>query len=437
MFGRKKNAKNTNSEPSHDALKSLKEGDAAEFFKDFLGYQSETEQMKDAARASKQSAAILIPQIPIGSGPSAGWFGGNAMLPEGMAWPEQDGQKLLFVGQIQLGALPKGIWSGVGLRSGWLGVFLPGQGDFKPTVLHFDGPLVEAQAPPPNSAAWTRIFNFNEPKSFALPRWPLIVETRPGNELHANDTPASQEQTDSGNLLDPAFHPFDRETVWLLLSTMTETVTRMAKEVIRFPAMKKLRPADAVWFERQKPIVFQTFERFFEIEGRMRSKSEFDTKQITDCIDELATLNAYDNQYLRNDDEGYCEMVLRETMLLDEQPNYFNLMRWWPEYRVGLTNHAIKAYTSNPTSLPPALRERLETTWQNQTRGGLGAMGHAPQGHIYTPHGPGTPNEVLLEIHTSNLVGWIWGDCYSLVLLIDRDALRRGDFSNLLFDITN
>ena len=64
-------------------------------------------------------------------------------------------------------------------------------------------------------------------------------------------------------------------------------------------------------------------------------------------------------------------------------------------------------------------------------------MGHAPVGHIYTPHGPDSPNEVLLEIHTSNITGLIWGDCYSLVLLIDRQALRRGDFSKVTFDITN
>ena len=64
-------------------------------------------------------------------------------------------------------------------------------------------------------------------------------------------------------------------------------------------------------------------------------------------------------------------------------------------------------------------------------------MGHAPMGHIYTEHGPDSPNEVLLELPTSKLMGWIWGDCYSLVLLIDRERLRRGDFSAIQFDITN
>jgi Domain of unknown function (DUF1963) len=437
MFWRKKSNPITNSEFRRGVNESLKDSEAAALLKDFIEHQSETEQMKDAARSSERPAALLIPQIPIGLGPSVGWFGGNAMLPEGMAWPEQDGQKLLFVGQINLAALPRDLWSGLGPRSGWLGIFLPGNGEFRPTVLHFDGALVEAKAPPPNSAAWTRIYNFDEPKTFVLPRWPLIVETRPGNELHANDASASPQKPSQGSLLDPAFHPFDRETVGLLFSSMTETVSRMARQIVRFPAMKKLRPADAAWFERQKPIVFETFVRFFEIEGRMRAKREFDPAELTGCVEQLAQLDAFEMQYLRNDDEGYCELVLREPKLLNVKSGYSDILQWWTSYEAGLTSHAIKAYTSDPAKLPSALRSRLETVWQHETRGGLGAMGHAPQGHIYTPHGPESPNEVLLEIHTSKLAGWIWGDCYSLVLLIDRSDLRRGDFSNVNFDITN
>src|SRR5688572_2551377 len=100
MFGRKK--------PSDGARA------ATELLRDFLSYQTQTEQMKEAARSSDHTAAILKPQIPIGQGPSAGWFGGNAQMPEGMAWPERNGQKLLFLGQINLAALPKDLWSGLG-----------------------------------------------------------------------------------------------------------------------------------------------------------------------------------------------------------------------------------------------------------------------------------------------------------------------------------
>jgi uncharacterized protein YwqG len=64
-------------------------------------------------------------------------------------------------------------------------------------------------------------------------------------------------------------------------------------------------------------------------------------------------------------------------------------------------------------------------------------MGHASMSHSYTEHGPDSANEMLLELPASKLTGWSWGDCHSLVLLIDREKLRRGDFSTILYDITN
>lgn len=423
MFGRKKNAGADN--------------DAARFAANFLDHQFETERMKDAARSSERSVAILKPQIPIGEGSSAGWFGGNAALPEGMAWPEHDGKKLLFVGQIDLAALPQDLWSGAGPRSGWLAIFLPAQWPPKPTVLHFDGPLLETKAPPSNSADWTGIHDFKATNSFALPKWPLIVETRSGHELHATEAHGSVQKPPPATLLDPAYHPFDRDTVSLLCTALDEAVTRLAREIVRFPAMKKLRPTDAAWFEQQRPVILDTFVRFFEIEGRMRSARKLDAAEIAEFIAELATLDAYGMQYLRNDDDGYSELVLRETKLLDWQPDGSELRYWWNRYEAGLTNHAIKAYTSVPTALPAPQRERFEIAWQNELQRGFAAMGHAPEGHIYTPHGPDSPNEVLLEIHTSKIAGFIWADCYSLVLLMDRDALRRGDFSAVTFDITN
>ena len=413
--------------------------DSEAFIAKFIDHHVETEKMKDAARSSQRSVAILKPKIPIGLGDSAGWFGGSAALPAGMAWPEQNGKKLLFVGQIDLSTLPQDLWSGVGPRSGWLGLFLPAEGPPKPTVLHFDGPLVEVKGPPSKGADWTRAHDFKATNSFALPKWPLTVEIRSGHELHETDMERPKKEP-LGTLLDPAYHPFDRETVSLLCTKLGETVTRQAREIIRFPAMKKLRSGAAAWFEEQRPAVLDTFVRYFEIEGRMRSGKMLDAVEIAVSIEKLADLHAYDMRYLRNDEEGYAELELRETKLLDAQPDGSELRHWWHEYKRGLTNHAIKAYTTVPPPaaiLPPPLRERLEREWQNETRNGVAAMGHAPVGHIYTPHGPDSPNEVLLEIHTSNITGFIWGDCYSLVLLMDRQALRRGDFSKVTFDITN
>ncbi|MFG5120404.1 DUF1963 domain-containing protein [Methylorubrum sp. POS3] len=407
------------------------------FIAKLLSHEFETERMKEAARSSQRSVAILKPQIPIGVGQSIGWFGGNAALPLGMAWPEQDGQKLLFVGQINLSALPQDLWSGVGPRVGWLGIFLPAHWPPNPTIIHFDGPLAEAIAPAPNSADWTRIYNFEEPRSFALPKWPLIAEVRPGNDLHGHDVSGLNKEPQQRTLLDPAYHPFNRETVLLLCTALSDAVAQLARRIVSFPAMNNLRPADAALFERKQSVVLDTFVRFYKIEARMLSLKTIDAAEIAGFINELAELDAYDLQNLRTDDDGYSDLVLRDTKLLDWQPSNSELRHWWNRYHVDLTNHAIKAYTSDSTVLPALLRERFEADWQSQTQDGLAAMGHAPVGHIYTPHGPDSSNEVLLEIHTSKIAGLIWADCYSLVLIIDRNALHRGDFSKVTFDITN
>lgn len=423
MFGRRK---------SGDEARA-----GAELLRAFIGYQQETEQMKEAARSSARTAAILRPQIPLGEGRSVGWLGGDAKLPESMAWPEQDGEKLLFLGQINLAALPKDLWSGLGPRSGWLAFFASDKSDFMPKAIHIDGSLVETKAPPPNSAEWTRIFNFNEPKSFALPRWPLILETILGDALHQSAAPTPEGHERAATLLDAAYHPFDKATTELLLRTLGEDVTRMAREIVRFPAMKKLRPDDAAWFQEQRQIIMETFVRFFELEGQMRAANNYDAFTIAGFIAALGELDAYDIQYLRDDGSGYAELMLRETKLFDLPSLGSGARQWLDRYEAGLTNHALVAYTKDPANLPAPQRTRMEAHWQDLSPWGLGLMGHAPMGHIYTEHGPDSCNEVLLELPTSKLMGWIWGDCYSLVLLIDRERLRRGDFSAIKFDITN
>ena len=64
-------------------------------------------------------------------------------------------------------------------------------------------------------------------------------------------------------------------------------------------------------------------------------------------------------------------------------------------------------------------------------------MSNPPLGFIYRPHGQSTPNEVILELQTSDLIGWIWGDIYSVVLTIARKDLAKGRYDNIMVDITN
>ena len=365
MFGRKKNTK------------------PDEMLTKFFNHHIKTETMKTDARASARPIVKLMPQIPIGGGSSAGWFGGKAALPENMVWPERNGEKLLFVGQINLEALPKGLWSGLGPRQGWLGIFLPSQWPYQPMLMHFDGPLVEVTPPiPPNAAEWARSFDFKEPQTFALPRWPVVLDSMAGNELHISESDSFSQERQHGSISNPAYYPFNQDTVSLLFNCLEKSVTRLTRQIIRFPEMKKLRPADEAWFKRQKPIMLNSFARFFEVESRMRTSRQFDENATLYLINELQTVAACTFKYVRDDKEGYCDLELSETNILDLPPDPMN-PHWWHQYNAGLTNHALKAYTTNPNLLPVPLRQRLESAWQKETPFGLGTMGHAPVGHIY------------------------------------------------------
>lgn len=407
------------------------------FLGDIVDTHVETENMKDSARASMLPAAILKPQIPIDNNASVGWFGGRPALPEDVAVPEKDGEKLVFLGQINLSKIPKDIWSGLGPRSGWLAFFLPEKWPPKPTVLHFKEPLNEVSAGDAHKAEWTRIHDFKEPRQYLLPRWPVNIELIPGNELHSISIPNTIQREYPGSLLDTAYYPFNVEMKALLLRCLSECIINVTKNIIRFPQIQKLRAEDAAWFEQQRLNMLSTFERFFELEGLINADRQISEEHVAEWVEQLSKLSICDYQYLRNDKEGYCELNLSESKLLDKQPDWSQHGRWWQKYCDGLASHARKEYTSETNVLPTKLRERLENVWKTETPLGLGIMGHAPKGHIYTPHGPDSPNEVLLELHTSRLAGWIWGDCYSVVFLIKRSDLEKGDFSSIMFDITN
>jgi hypothetical protein len=228
----------------------------------FLEHELETERMIEAARSSERGVVVLNPQLPIGQGAAAGWFGGHPALPPGMAWPERDGEKLLFMGQIDLAALPDDLWSGIGPRSGWLVLFMPAEVSYEPTVLHVEGPLIETKGPQHCNACWTTIHDFDRPKTFTLPRWPLVVEARRSNDMEELP-PRGLRYSHEPSLQDPAYRPFDRATVSLLLHELGEEVTKSARQIVRFPSGKKVRPRDAAWFQRQQSIAQDTFARFF------------------------------------------------------------------------------------------------------------------------------------------------------------------------------
>lgn len=240
------------------------------------------------------------------------------------------------------------------------------------------------------------------------------------------------------DLANPENYPFDPLTLSTLLDSLEEFFISQVKHICRFPAMKKLREHDAVWFQQTKVIAFQSLEEFYNIESLLvNSKYRFDHDAVVSLLPRIANLPTYEDKYLKDDDEGYCILEYRRSSLNEMPKLSSSLPTWWAKYTSMLYWHSINAYTKDPSSLHSAGLRRMEQIWREEASGCHGAMGHIPEGHIYTLCGPNTDTEVLLEVPTSQMQGWAWGDTYSLVLTIKREALSRGDFSDVTYDITN
>lgn len=410
------------------------------FLLDFLQHQADTDHMLERARNADRPCAVLTPIVPIRFDNADSWFGGKPRLPKDVSWPEQKGIPLRFACQINLSHLPAGIWSGVGPRDGWLAVFVHPELN-RAKVVHVRGEIEERDGPGQMAAEWARTYASHSKQADFLPRWPVRIDE--GRHARSVDTVSRQPsetawKDEKPDLANPAIHPFDAKTLVVLLDGLEEFFIGQVKQMCRFPAMKKLRETDLQWMRETKSLAFQSLDDFYKVEAILgSSRYRFDLEQVAEQLPKIAGLSTYEFNYLKDDDDGYCCLEYRRSSLCELPAISRSLPMWWSGYVSLLYWHGVNAYTKEPASLHPALRGLLERIWLREAQGHHGAMGHAPAGHIYTPHGPETDTEVLLELPTSKMQGWIWGDVYSIVLLIKRKALSHGNFADIAVDITN
>lgn len=412
---------------------------AAELLLGMLENEAATSKMLAEARASNEPYVLLTPTVPISGQNSSGWFGGAPRLPDDVPWPDIEGEPLRFVCQIDLSALPTNIWSGLGPRKGWLAVFLHRE-RMTPKVLHVDGMLKKRQGPGQADADW---YWPRLPLQPHLPEWPFMMTGHVGDlpppsgwrKGKAPNFPDPQD-TESRDLSDAAYHPFNEATLEALIDALADYFESKARRIDVF-LKKKLRDNDRTEFVRFKELADRSLEQFSSIRNELLPFTQrFESEPVGELMSQLAALPTYELRYVRDDEDGYAVVDYSQLKLCDK-PHPLDGAGWYPAYAYPLYRHSLYAYTRNPETLPAELRRRMETIWQFEAPHERGAMGHAPLGHVYTPHGPATENAVLLELPTSNMMGWIWGDTYSIVLFIDRKALARGDFRKVTFDITN
>ena len=240
--------------------------------------------------------------------------------------------------------------------------------------------------------------------------------------------PRSNEVLD---LADAAFHPINADTLNLLIDGVEQNISQSKNLVTSFLS-KSLTDADRKSLEDYAATMQATEMQFQNIKADLSPFIEnFDGAKIAPFLSEVGGLPLRGFQFLDTDANGVAKLDLHEYHVSGPHPVFSQ--SWQTAYLGALYDHGRYARAA----LPPPQRARLEAIWALEAQYEGGAMGHAPHGHIYTPHGPDSQNEVLLELNTSKLLGWCWGDMYSIVFLIRREDLAKGRYDRIIIDITN
>ena len=416
---------------------AVTEKEGTELLRAIVENEAKALDVAEAARKDTGTSVILKPIVR--PGPiAAGWFGGEPMLPPNANWPEIDGVPLCFLAQIDLAKLPTRIWSGLGPRDGSL-VFFNHPGRCAAKVLFVKGDLAPRSADVPfpefmasrdhgASDSYPYFNRFPVTATEHAGRMPEPVGWIPGQSK--DFPPPFGGDTEKLDWALPQHRPFDAASLDILINCMAgaidmrvkhcailldhglEDVARHKVLSIQGDANKTREALDAIVRDaRQQPFDTETLAVFFR-----------QTAQLP--------LNSY--KLVPSNGNKITDIEPVPMSLSDPEGS-----EWGRSYLAGLDRYLFDCLVQEPDRLPAQHRDRIEQICEFRAAHGSGGMSHAPRGFIYTPHGPESANEVLLELPSSNLTGWVWGGFYSAVFLIDREALKRGDFSTIEVDITN
>jgi len=400
--------------------------------------------------------AIVQPRVPHnGVRPDDSWFGGAPRLPDEAGWPEIDGKPGYFVAQINLASLPKELWGGLGPRSGWLSIFMSQGENAKPVVLYNKMLGEHREGPDQGEAEWFLPRMTDDRPYSTLPEWPVDIApyTQIDGQLPA---PAgfrkgmAPEFPDPRNemefdLTQPAFWPVNRESAVELFDLLICEAKSGLQIIERFSenpdtGNNLINPEDLKLFEAE---INKTVRKIEKTKEKLLSNSavSLPLSSIEEATTELSKIGIQCLAIGKVKSAEQGESV-RQRVRLDKKTKPAHLSGrpetyWDSRYQKILYEHAKHLYAHDPANLSAQQKEWWGKIFAYDACYEIAAMGHMPQGELNYLHGPHTGMEVLIELKTSDLNGWIWGDLYSVVLLVPTESLRAGHFEGVVAGITN
>jgi len=405
----------------------------------------------------------LVPQVPILHGQTPrSWFGGNPSLPAGTVWPVCDGKPALFLAQIDCSDLPPGLWEGAGPHSGWLSFFLGYEnGCTSVKVLHTKAAGAPAQSPSPVDFEWqflseTPGMDWTSLVRKDIARWPVDIVWIPSGEndpivrakAGSNDgNPRFTRHHTGFDLDNPGWKPFDWATTLLLLDTAAAHARDAARIWHRdLDRTSKILEKVGINPERHKDSNAVRERAEDELVRAKHFAAAWET--LLQHVEALRAKVAAEAPSVPFSAARFDELTVTLSAMTvpdrqGEQPvPAFPLVCppkasacWLTNWATLAQHHAAHLYAHDARALPPAWRARVEEQAAFDALQEMGSMREVPEGYV---HEFAMGSEVtLLQLPTSHLMNWIWGDTYDLVLTIRTADLARSDFGRVKVQITN
>lgn len=423
------------------------------------------------ARGSGTVAVRLVAQIPPRTDEArTSWLGGRPRLDPGARWPEIREVPGDFLGQIACADLPRDLWDGLGPRQGSLAFFIhPRDGDIAVVPVAEDGEPMDPPHPPDAGGSFFAPaggLRFGDLMPFtrhAFPEWPVdlvaVGPEAPGAADDApgdDDDPAHRLHRAGYDIADPAFHPFDWALMRAMVDILAMRIERFWREVdgpspidtqrasverrlaqhdagTRDPlgreglvAMRDTLDALHAATDAARAANREARARAEEIVAIVRDSAGRLSFSASDAAAVMEALRAirWTKVNRKPDPEGRpgAELVERLTLPLTE--HHPDAPLWVHDYLAIWFDHAKHAYAADPAALPAAARARFEPWARELAAREMPGIGHVPR--RYVRDYDADSHATLLELPSSGLMSWSFGDTDPLVLTMRKADLAAG-----------
>jgi len=453
--------------PGPDAPREVSQADVAHMLEAIVAQVEEEAGRIEPGDTGPVAVRLVLQVPPRNAAHPTSWLGGRPRLDNGTAWPEIREIPAAFIAQISFGDLPRDLWDGLGPRDGAFAVFThPRDGDMAIIPVTDPGEPIGPPRAQDDAEQWFTprdALHFGDLKPFCgsgIPAWPVdLIAVRPGDSVPVeagttNDAPGDRLYRTGFDIADPAFHPFDWDLMVALAEILAMRIERFWRDVdgpsplatqvahveSRLAALDAggNDPAAREELENMRASLGELVDatdaaaainrdariRAEEIIAIIRDsahKAAFSTGDAAAVMEAIRAIR-WTKIHRHPDPEGRpgAERIESQTLALTQ--HHPDAPLWAHDYFSVWFDHARRAYTTDPDALSDAARAIIDPWCRELAAHEAGSIGNPPDTHP-------DANATLLDLPSSTLMGWVFGNEHRLVL-----ALRKADLAMGRFD---